>query len=85
MSTWADRHPMGECPNEPEDPVSEDTYDAWIAAIDALIQEAPVAAQDSAPADVEALPDAHTTVPAPDRATADGLSYFQRKNSAADR
>jgi hypothetical protein len=33
--------PMGECPNSPEDPVSDETYETWMAAMDSLIAEAP--------------------------------------------
>jgi len=52
---------VGQAPNEPEDPVSEETLYAWFDAIEHLIAEVPAAAQDSAPDDVEALPDATST------------------------
>lgn len=33
--------PGGICPNEPSDPVSEEAYDAFVAAMDTLIAQAP--------------------------------------------
>ena len=48
MTDWTTK-PMGECPNTPEDPVGYEVYEAWIAAMDKLIAEAPPAAQGSAP------------------------------------
>jgi hypothetical protein len=57
MTDWATQ-PMGECPNTPEDQVSDDAYEAWIAAMDKLIAEAPPAAQDSAPHVAQAQDDA---------------------------
>ena len=57
MTDWATQ-PMGECPNTPEDPVSIETYEAMIAAMDSLIAEAPPAAQDSAPDVAQAQDDA---------------------------
>lgn len=32
--------PGGMCPNEPEDPISEESYDSIIAAMDAMIAAA---------------------------------------------
>jgi hypothetical protein len=40
MTDWATQ-PMGECPNTPEDPVSIETYEAMIAAMDRMHAEAP--------------------------------------------
>jgi hypothetical protein len=57
MTDWATQ-PRGECPNTPEDQVSDDAYEAWIAAMDKLIAEAPPAAQDSAPDVAQAQDDA---------------------------
>jgi hypothetical protein len=37
---WATQ-PMDECPNTPEDPVSIETYEAMIAAMDKMIAEPP--------------------------------------------
>jgi hypothetical protein len=56
MTDWTTQ-PMGECPNTPEDPVSDEVYEAWIAAMDKLIAEAPPAAQDSAPGAAQAQDD----------------------------
>jgi hypothetical protein len=49
--TMTDYTPLtvGECPNEPEDPISIEAYERVIAAMDKLCAEAPPAAQDSAP------------------------------------
>jgi len=57
MTDWATQ-PMGECPNTPEDPVSIETYEAMIAAMDRMHAEAPLAAQDSAPGAAQPLDDA---------------------------
>ena len=56
--TWTDPQllTMGECPNEPDDPVGMDMLDAFIAAMGDLDRDTPIAAQDSASAADETLP-----------------------------
>jgi hypothetical protein len=56
--TMTDYTPLtvGECPNEPEDPISIEAYERVIAAMDKLCAEAPPAAQDSAPGAAQPQP-----------------------------
>jgi hypothetical protein len=44
---------IGQCPNEPEDPISFEAYERVIAAMEKMCAEAPPVAQDSPPGAAE--------------------------------